>query len=100
MTLPPSSPRERVGAHLNLISLRPRLSSAFVVEHRACARRGPNALPFPAGVGIVDAAIHVLAEEAHRKAALGTQIPGAEGSVVNCWREVLLFLGPGESGFQ
>src|SRR5256712_8248658 len=59
------SPRERVGAQLNLIHLGSRRGAPFVVEHRARAGGGPHSASFPAGVRVVDAAIHVLADEAH-----------------------------------
>ena len=35
------------------------------MEHRARAGGGPHSASFPAGVRVVDAAIHILAEEAH-----------------------------------
>src|SRR5438094_3809269 len=58
-------PCERVGTHLNLVGLGPRRGASFVVEHRARARCRPQSAAFPARARIVDASIHVLAEEAH-----------------------------------
>src|SRR5271163_4327062 len=60
------SVRERIGAHLHLVELRRVLDAAFVVERRPAAERGPDALALPAGLGIVDAAVDVLGEEAER----------------------------------
>src|SRR5260370_22986853 len=59
------SVRQRVGPHLNFVKLRSGRRSAFIVEYRTRACRGPQSFALPAGVRIVDAAVHVLAEEAH-----------------------------------
>src|SRR4029453_16177181 len=61
----PRSSRQRVRANLNLIHLGPRRSAPLVVEHRSCAGGGPYRASLPARLWIVDAAIHILAEEAH-----------------------------------
>src|SRR5437667_2657537 len=61
-----NSPRERIGTHLNLIDLRSRRDAAFVVEDRAGARGRPQSAAFPPSAGIINASIHVLAEETHR----------------------------------
>jgi hypothetical protein len=61
-----ASPRQRIGAHLQFEDPRPRLGPAFAVEHRPGAGCGPQSAPLPTGVGIVDAAVHILAEEAQR----------------------------------
>src|SRR5258708_16308294 len=57
---------ERIRADLHLVNARRFFRAILVVEHRAGPRRRPQALALPAGVGIVDAAIHVLGEEAER----------------------------------
>src|SRR6516165_4949215 len=61
-----ASPRERIRPNLDLISLRPRFRPALAMKHRPRAERRPQTLPLPAGVRIVDAAVHILAEETHR----------------------------------
>src|SRR5262249_53846755 len=58
--------RERVWSDLQLEYLWLRAEAAFSVEISACARGGPQAPALPAAVRIVDAAIGVLGEEAHR----------------------------------
>ena len=60
------SVRQRIGSHLKLIKLGTLRRSAFVMEYRASACRGPQSFALPASVRIVNAAIHVLAEKTHR----------------------------------
>src|SRR6266704_6640249 len=60
------SVRQGIRTNLNLVHLGPVLSAAFVVEHGARARHRPQAFAFPAGVGVVDAAVHELGVEAQR----------------------------------
>src|SRR5439155_24838591 len=60
------SPREWIGAHLDLVNLRPRAGTPFVMKHGASAQRGPQSFSLPAGVGIVDAAIDILTKKAQR----------------------------------
>src|SRR5258708_31912618 len=52
--------RERVRPHLEVEHQRRRALAAFVQPRRAVAARGPNAAAFPAGIGIVDAAVEPL----------------------------------------
>src|SRR5262245_25482150 len=58
--------RERIGPHLELHNLRPLAFAAFVMERRAVAGGRPNAAALPAGVRVVDAAVHGLGIETHR----------------------------------
>ena len=58
------SPRERVGPKLEACRLRPVSLTALEMEHCPRSRGGPQRLAFPAGVRIVDAAIHIFWEEA------------------------------------
>src|SRR5438309_6061863 len=60
------SVRERIRTNLDLVDLGPVLRAAFVVEHGARARHRPQAFAFPAGVRVVDAAVHELGVEAQR----------------------------------
>src|SRR5438093_6345189 len=57
------SPRERVGPKLEACRLRPVGLTALEMEHCPGSRGGPQRLTFPAGVRIVDAAIHIFGEE-------------------------------------
>src|SRR5258707_4484199 len=57
---------ERIGAKLEAYGARTILLAAFEMEHGALAIGGPQALAVPAGIGIIDAAIDVYREEAHR----------------------------------
>src|ERR1700722_16942708 len=56
---------ERIGAKLELHYLGQGSLAALVVERRPVAIGGPQAAALPAGIGIVDAAIEALGEEAH-----------------------------------
>src|SRR5258708_20537352 len=61
-----ASVRQRIGPYLHLVDLGRILRAALVVEHRARARHGPRAFAFPAGVRVVDAAVHELGIETQR----------------------------------
>src|SRR5258708_36813586 len=61
-----ASVRQRIGPYLHLVDLGRILRAALVVEHRARARHGPRAFAFPAGVRVVDAAVHELVIETER----------------------------------
>src|SRR5215471_14932337 len=58
--------REWVGTQLHPVNLGPCRRASLVVEDGARACRGPEFSSFPAGIGIVDAPIDVLAEKTHR----------------------------------
>ena len=58
-------PRKRIGTKLNFDSPRPILDAAFEMEIGSAAIGLPQSLAFPTAVGIVDAAINILREEAH-----------------------------------
>src|SRR5262245_45230838 len=58
--------RERIGPHLELHDLRPLTLATFVMERRAVAGRRPDAAALPAGVRVIDAAVHGFGIEAHR----------------------------------
>src|SRR5215467_10586056 len=61
------SMRQRIGTQLQLHELRHvALADAFAMERRAVAGAGPHAAALPAAVGIIDAAVDELGEEAHR----------------------------------
>src|SRR5258708_24038968 len=57
---------ERIGAKLEAYGARAILLAAFEMEHGALAIGGPQALALPAAIGIIDPAIDVFGEEAHR----------------------------------
>src|SRR5262249_16300693 len=57
------SMRERIGPHLEVHGHGLHTLAAFLEPRRAVAARGPEAAAFPAGVGIVDAAIEALGVE-------------------------------------
>ena len=59
------SPRERVGPKLEACRLRPVSLTALEMEHCPGSRGGPQRLTFPAGIGVVDAPIHILGEKPH-----------------------------------
>src|SRR5947208_16914735 len=50
------SPREWIGAHLDLVHLRPRAGTPFLTKHGASAQRGPQPFSLPAGAGRAQAA--------------------------------------------
>src|SRR6478672_13495082 len=58
--------RERIRSELKFHHLRQGTQAAFEMERRAVAGGGPDAPAFPAGIGIIDAAVHALGEKAHR----------------------------------
>src|SRR5689334_5320360 len=58
--------RQRIGPQLKVHHLARRALAGLHVPGRACAHRGPEAAALPAGVRIVDAAVHPLRVEAHR----------------------------------
>src|SRR5437867_9458157 len=60
------SSRQRVGTKLNFDGPRPVLFAAFEMEIGSAAIGRPQFLTFPPGIRIVDAAINILGEEAHR----------------------------------
>src|SRR3989449_10836295 len=60
------SPREGIGAELELHDLARRSLAAFDVERRPRAVRRPQPLAFPACTRVVDAPVHPLGVEAHR----------------------------------
>src|SRR5262247_1405948 len=60
------SPREWVGAELELDDLACRPFAAFDVEGCTGGVRGPQPLAFPAGARVVDPSVHPLGVEAHR----------------------------------
>ena len=62
----PRSTRERVWPDLQLEHLRLSVDAAFAMEVGAGAGGGPQASALPAAVRIVDAAVGILCEEAHR----------------------------------
>src|SRR3954464_2458252 len=62
----PSSMRQRIGAELEPHGFRPVRLAAFEVEHGALAVGRPQLLSLPAGIRIIDPAVHILGEEAHR----------------------------------
>src|SRR5579871_5744300 len=64
--LNPASPRQRVGADLELDHLGLGSLAGLGVERRTVAVRRPDAAALPAGIRIVDTAIHPLGEEAER----------------------------------
>src|ERR1700677_2900677 len=59
------SPCQRIGPDLQVVNLGLRLLTPFVMERGARAKRRPQSAPLPAGILVVDAAVHVLREEAH-----------------------------------
>src|SRR5579862_862327 len=61
-----SSISERIWSNLEVHHLRVRAFSGLAVERRSSAPSGPDSLAFPAGLRIVDAAVHPLGEEAER----------------------------------
>src|SRR5689334_9527910 len=61
-----TSPRQRVGPQLHLHGPGAVRGATLQVEHGAGAVGGPQALALPARVRIVDPAVDVLREEAHR----------------------------------
>src|ERR1043166_3930536 len=64
--LKPLLVRQRVRPDLQVVDLRAVRRAALVVEHGARPRHRPQAFALPAGLGIVDAAVSELAEEAGR----------------------------------
>src|SRR5882724_3945390 len=59
------SPREWIGTELKLDDLARRPLAAFDVEGCSGGVGGPEPLAFPAGIRVVDAAVHPLGVEAH-----------------------------------
>src|SRR5262245_14841761 len=53
-------PRQRIRPDLELHHLRQRALAALEMKRSALAVSRPDAAPFPAGVGIVDASVHAL----------------------------------------
>src|SRR5262249_58598139 len=62
----PELPGERIGAKLNSHGLRTIGDAAFEVKVGSAAVGRPERFALPSGIRIVDAAIDILGEEAHR----------------------------------
>jgi hypothetical protein len=59
------SPRQRIGAQLELDDLGPRAFATFEVKRRSGGVGRPQPLALPAAIRIVDAPVHPFGEEAH-----------------------------------
>src|ERR1051326_896673 len=57
--------REWIGTHLNLVHFWTRRNAALVVENSSRPGRCPKSPAFPTLIGIVNASVHILTEEAH-----------------------------------
>src|SRR5262245_58488818 len=72
--------RQRIGPHLDVYDARSRTLTAFHQPRRAVAVRAPQPAALPARVGVVDAPIQTLGEEAERvRDAQHDHLPVLEG---------------------
>src|SRR5215510_8783266 len=72
--------RQRIGPHLDVYDARSRALTAFHQPRRAVAVRAPQPAALPARVGVVDAPIQTLGEEAERvRDAQHDHLPVLEG---------------------